>query len=60
MTSSNKRQKIEEEVMIVYKQGANVPKNITKVIFDASVVEIPDGSHFHPRCIFQLQTIEEG
>ena len=46
MMSSNKRQKSgggeeEEEVVIVYKEGVNVPKNVTKVIFDASVTEIP-------------------
>ena len=42
--SSNKRQKSEqEEVVIIYKQGVEVPKNVTKVIFDASVTEIPDG-----------------
>ena len=49
MMSSNKRQKSEEEeeeeVVIVYKQGVNVPKNVTKVIFDASVTQIPNGSN---------------
>ena len=45
--SSNKRQKTEEGevVVMVYKQGMRVPKNVTKVIVDASVTEIPDGRH---------------
>ena len=42
MMSSNKRQKSEqEEEVIVYKEGDIVPKNVTKVIFDAAVTEIP-------------------
>ena len=41
--SSNrqKSEEVEEEVVMVYKQGVEVPKNVTKVIFDASIVEIP-------------------
>ena len=32
------------EVVIIYKQGHAVPKNVTKLIFDASVIEIPFGA----------------
>ena len=45
MMSSNKRQKSEEEVVIVYKEGVNVPKHVTEVIFEASVTEISDGTY---------------
>ena len=30
---------------MVYKQGVHVPKNVMKVIFHASVTEIPDGGN---------------
>lgn len=39
---SNKRAKISEEKILIYKQGVNVPKDVTKVIFDDSVTEVPD------------------
>ena len=45
MMSYNKRQKSEEEVVIVYKEGVNVPKHVTEVIFEASVTEISDGTY---------------
>lgn len=59
--SSNKRQKSEQAAsrpttrsqttrpkdgVLVYKQGVEVPKNVTKVIFDASVIEIPNGYEY--------------
>ena len=46
MMSYNKRQKSEGEVVIVYKEGVNVPtKHVTEVIFEASVTEISDGTY---------------
>ena len=41
----NKKKTAEVVIIYNYKQGDTVPKNVTKVIFDASVTEIPDGTY---------------
>ena len=35
----------EEEVVLVYTQGAEVPANVTKIIFHSSITEIPDNGN---------------
>ena len=37
--------KEEEELVLVYTQGAEVPANVTEIIFHSSITEIPDNGN---------------
>ena len=45
---------------MVYKQGVHVPKNVMKVIFHASVTEIPDPDGGNNQGIFSHCTKKGG
>ena len=48
------------EVVIIYKQGHTVPKNVTKLIFDSSVIEVPKNAFFKGREHLKEVVLNEG